>query len=58
MREKLLTSVSFLHPSKLILWRRKASPSDEVEQGALRGANETYGRSPLRPTVGRLDDLQ
>ena len=48
-----MTPVSFPHPSKFILWLGKASPSDEVKKGALRGANETYGRSHLRPTVGR-----
>ena len=45
-----MTSVSFPHPSNFILWRGKASPSDEVEKGALRGAKK-------KPTVGRRCDL-
>ena len=29
-----------------------------IWRGALRGASATYGRSPKKPTVGRLDDPQ
>ena len=45
-----MTSVSFPRLSKLILGWGKASPSDEVEKGALRGGKK-------RPTVGRPCDL-